>query len=544
MSNKLIMTSLILIFCFSTFSSASSAEDKPAKPRPKITISKETTFITEPLDADGYPDYVAALNQHCSRGVTPENNAAVLFWKAVGPAEIEPERREQYFKMLGMAPLPEKGEYFRSFYHHADLHKKPPVPGKENTEVFSCDPIFEQIDIITQRPWSREEFPIWAEWLKVNERPMVLLTEASKRSRRYDPCFRLKDESFFHIPIIDVFTPLSNYRNVLRAFTARAMLRVHEGKVDQAWEDLLTCHRFARLIGQGPTMVEVLVAITLDDMTQSGDITLIGYAKLPCTRITAMQKEIDSLPPLFNPVEVVGYGERIYTLDTDLLAVRKTPAERNAFYLELEKMTNILGEADPSIKPLLDILGDAELDWDLILRDRNEWFDRLVEAFRKPLRSDRRNAIAFLKEELEPLRKKVADVEPLEKLSVSDLRKLGSERVAQAGTVSLVSAISLYNNALERMSMISTTTKLGFALARYKADHGSYPAKLDDLKPKYLRAVPVDFFNNDSPLNYSRGGEGYLLYSVGLNGVDDGGKGIGEGGNCDDVVVRVPVTKK
>ena len=37
-----------------------------------MTISKETTYITEPLRADGYPDYIAALNQRCSRGVTPE----------------------------------------------------------------------------------------------------------------------------------------------------------------------------------------------------------------------------------------------------------------------------------------------------------------------------------------------------------------------------------------------------------------------------------------------------------------------------------------
>ena len=50
----------------------SSAEN----PKPKITIGKETTYITEPLRPDGYPDYVAALNRRASEGVTPENNAA------------------------------------------------------------------------------------------------------------------------------------------------------------------------------------------------------------------------------------------------------------------------------------------------------------------------------------------------------------------------------------------------------------------------------------------------------------------------------------
>ena len=35
------------------------------KPKLPFTISKETTYIVEPLDNDGYPDYVAALNERC-----------------------------------------------------------------------------------------------------------------------------------------------------------------------------------------------------------------------------------------------------------------------------------------------------------------------------------------------------------------------------------------------------------------------------------------------------------------------------------------------
>lgn len=54
-----------------------------------VTISKETTYITEPLHPDGYPDYVAVLNQQFSEGVTPENNSAVLFLKAVGPKILD-----------------------------------------------------------------------------------------------------------------------------------------------------------------------------------------------------------------------------------------------------------------------------------------------------------------------------------------------------------------------------------------------------------------------------------------------------------------------
>src|SRR5690606_37492159 len=51
--------------------------DEPDPPKQtRITIGKETTFITEPLRPDGYPHYLAALNRRMSEGVTPENNAA------------------------------------------------------------------------------------------------------------------------------------------------------------------------------------------------------------------------------------------------------------------------------------------------------------------------------------------------------------------------------------------------------------------------------------------------------------------------------------
>ena len=67
--------------------------------------------------------------------------------------------------------------------------------------------------------------------------------------------------------------------------------------------------------------------------------------------------------------------------------------------------------------------------------------------------------------------------------------------------------------------------KLAFALAAYRADQGSYPAKLADLKPKYVAEIPKDIFN-DGELHYRQEGTGCLLYSVGVNGQDDGQKPV------------------
>src|SRR6516162_7270368 len=85
------------------------ADEKPA---PKLPLGKETTYITEPLDKDGYLNYEAALNDRLGKGITPEKNANVLIWKALGP---HPEGGKgmpaEFFKQLGIDEPPEKGDY-------------------------------------------------------------------------------------------------------------------------------------------------------------------------------------------------------------------------------------------------------------------------------------------------------------------------------------------------------------------------------------------------------------------------------------------------
>lgn len=80
-----------------------------------FTISPETTYVTEPLDKHGYVDYVTALNQRIGRGITPENNANVLIWQAIGPRPEGGTLPDEYFQWLGIKAPPEEGDYFVSW---------------------------------------------------------------------------------------------------------------------------------------------------------------------------------------------------------------------------------------------------------------------------------------------------------------------------------------------------------------------------------------------------------------------------------------------
>jgi len=62
------------------------------------------------------------------------------------------------------------------------------------------------------------------------------------------------------------------------------------------------------------------------------------------------------------------------------------------------------------------------------------------------------------------------------------------------------------------------------ALERYRGKHGSYPKALPELAPEFLKTPPIDFMDGQL-LRYRLTEDGhFILYSVGLDCVDDGGQ--------------------
>ncbi len=88
-------------------------------------------------------------------------------------------------------------------------------------------------------------------------------------------------------------------------------------------------------------------------------------------------------------------------------------------------------------------------------------------------------------------------------------------------------------------------TKMLVAIERFEREHGAFPRQLDQIVPEFAAAVAVDLWSGkefryrvvDSIASVADGGEGkglagpgwgFILYSVGTDGVDDGGKDAGE----------------
>jgi hypothetical protein len=59
-------------------------------------------------------------------------------------------------------------------------------------------------------------------------------------------------------------------------------------------------------------------------------------------------------------------------------------------------------------------------------------------------------------------------------------------------------------------------------LERFKLARGQYPESVDVLVPQFADTLPHDLFGG-AGLKYRRTGDGFILYSIGWNGKDDGG---------------------
>lgn len=102
---------------------------------------------------------------------------------------------------------------------------------------------------------------------------------------------------------------------------------------------------------------------------------------------------------------------------------------------------------------------------------------------------------------------------------------------AKIGTIPKIHILlCAFMPALGRVTMIDIriiaqlrTARVGLAIQRYRLATGSFPDALSELVPAYLEAVPKDPFD-DKELRYKKLETGFVVYSIGEDGTDDGGK--------------------
>jgi hypothetical protein len=217
-------------------------------------------------------------------------------------------------------------------------------------------------------------------------------------------------------------------------------------------------------------------------------------------------QDLDSLPPFSGVADSLDHMERLMYLDMII--------QFSAGNLELDRQTmKQIGIGENAV-----YLRHLNVDWNVALRKGNQYFDRYAAAARMPDYSARHAAYRKIYSELN---QSAANLGVGAVISSALNPSVRSDAIASLFLQLFLPAADAATTAQERVNARLELLRIGAALALFRAEHGSYPDKLEALVPTIIPKLPADFFNA-KPYAYKRIGEGYLLYSFGPNGADDG----------------------
>jgi hypothetical protein len=509
-------------------SAAPAAASAPATfpaTAPAIPIGYDTTRIMAPLKADGSVDYVAALNEKYSKGVTNETNAAVILVGAFDPDRFFAKGTGQkVLEALGVAK-PEKPEYFKDFF----IDGKPVVSGSEK--------FYETAQV---EPWKSEDNPEVAQWLKDNDAPLDKIVEASKLSKYFMPMIAPAGQQ--QVPCL---TPgLVQMRNAGKALMIRANMAIGDGKFADAWRDITAAYRLGTLYGQQPLLIDRIAGLSLVSMSLKTTENFANADKLPRGQAKSRLNGFISaqFPAVPDAIASIETGERFSTLSALASRFRDITADppivKGALTMDgLEKVSpDFFAKA----------FGAASLP-DLA-KQTNDYYDQMVKAMSLSTYGQQVAEFKKFSDQAATLKSELVKGKYLQSDDPALLTTWANDYLVFS-TLTWCPKVQL---ATYRVATQKKLVTIALALAAYKTDKGKYPSGLTELTTEttigksaikiwpYLtpKTLPMDFFTekSDKPFVYKADGKGYTLYSVGENMKDDGGKDQEHGG--DDIVIR------
>ncbi len=277
-------------------------------------------------------------------------------------------------------------------------------------------------------------------------------------------------------------------------------------------------------------MIHALVSMAIEGIANRAELAFLGRANLDGKVLEKCLRDLDRLPPLPALAPKIDRFERVQCLNVVFLVDR-------VGIKYLERLASSSTKPVPD-NPLTEGLVEGS-NWDLALRNINWWFDRIAAALAQSDRGSRAKTIDQIEKDLQEYKKKTVASENLADLLIGDDSAKGKV-VGDLVICLFVPAVTKVQTAADKTQQSHKNVLAAFALAWYHADHGRYPKELSDLAPKYLAEIPQDIFSG-KPLIYRLTDKGYLLYSVGPNGQDDGGRGPEDDPRGDDIAVRIPL---
>ena len=473
----------------------------------KLVVGGDTTFITEPLSAEGYPDYLAALNLAAGRNVARDDNFWVKFFEVTG-------RRRDVNDEFVAAVSEQLQIRIPDHFQIKALHEGVGVAKNDVSELYK------RLEWTMVHPWTPQDAPAVNQWLIEHADVMKGIREAARRPQAYCPLVRVGPPDVLNVRLAH----LEQCRVTTWLFLARAMRRVKAGEDRDSFEDLLTIYQMAKHLERGALPIQRVVAIQHRKAAHAG---------LGCwlTRNRLSDKELqerwEELTPLMtnSGVEDFVTAGRFEFLDTAFALASGTASYEDLFPptqptpppqgVWLQRILQTLARA--AVRKLLTRIY-APRDLNAVVRYGNDRFDAVAEAMSRRNLRERTARCAAIEESIHQDQERLRNPFILLRSFLFAPRGQSDLIPARMLTYVLVPSLLEAERQLSDDEARSACVTAAFQLQIDIAVRGASPSPLEER----IRSdrFPKDPYT-DVPLKIRKEERGIVIYSVGANGKDD-----------------------
>ncbi len=294
------------------------------------------------------------------------------------------------------------------------------------------------------------------------------------------------------IMLIEVMLPeLRGARDMARTLRARMHLAAESGDWEEYVATVADGLWLSETVAADPILICGLVGVSVRALVLEGVRGDLTARRIPAEALAGLGEAIASVSAFDMSHHL--RGELLWGLD----AVQHTHDSRGRLIVSRLNDLEGGGETLPPIVNMASVVLPRRGTTERAFRDH---YSRLI---------------AFA--ELSPAEQRARYPDPRQ----SEIETPGNQPLLAVMAPAVAKGVQAYNaSAIDRLGVITMV-----AVERHRADAGRLPAALDDLVPSYLGEVPMDPWADGQPLRYMLDDSdlGYVLYSVGRDGTDNGG---------------------
>jgi len=445
-------------------------------------------------------DTLAAYRDRLAKPATPEDDAWPLYRRAflaLGLAAGDPEQASEGAKAVGEGPYPGMPAWNAAV---AWVEAPERQAALATLRAAAARPVF---GFPAAREFDALDTQLFGEDAARQMREIV--------AAREDPTM---------VPILGVKLPqLAKAQSAARILSTDALRAAERGDGNRFVDDIEAIVRLSVHVADGRIMVGDLVGMAIRSLATGRAIAALEWKPdlLDGAQLARLQRAFESVPPALQRLDLG--AERLVWLDVEQRFFTDDGRGNGWFRLDRKALLPFVGTMESSSLTNGGLGGGTPPTASLAAATLSGPAAALIVQDRKSTRAFfERMATRFEEASALPLRDHA-------KITAAD-REFHEEVAADPVGLLLPRVLMPAFGQAARSYVVDRSWRDAMAATcaalRFRADTGAWPARAEDLVPKYLPAVPLDPWTG-TPIRMATDAGGFRVWSTGEDGRDDSG---------------------